>query len=320
MLVGFGLDLVESPASRASSGRPPPTGSSPASSPRRRARVLRPRPGPRRALRGALRRQGGGARRRWARPRGIRFQDVEVVRERGAPALRLPRRRGRARGGPGRAARVHLTLTPRRRASPWRRWCSSRAGARAVRLVTAAEMRAIDRAAIDGAGPGPGAHGARGSGGGGRGRAQLLAPGARVLALCGGGNNGGDGYVAARLLRAAGIACAASSRSSPPGALRGDARRRVRGGRAAGVPRLLDAGVLPRSRRRGRRAPRRALRDRPRPRARGRVRRGHRAHRGAARPWARGCWRSTSRRASPPTPAARSGPASRRRAPSRSPS
>ena len=73
-----------------------------------------------------------------------------------------------------------------------------------MRLVSAAEMREIDRTAIevfgipsltlmDRAGRAVAEAGA-----------ELAAPGGRVVVVCGAGNNGGDGYVAARLLRALG--------------------------------------------------------------------------------------------------------------------
>ncbi|HZZ82967.1 MAG TPA: NAD(P)H-hydrate dehydratase [Anaeromyxobacteraceae bacterium] len=73
-----------------------------------------------------------------------------------------------------------------------------------MRLATAEEMRAIDRAAIDDlAVPGLALMERAG-----RAVAEaalaLAGPGGRFLVLCGGGNNGGDGFVAARLLAAAG--------------------------------------------------------------------------------------------------------------------
>lgn len=112
-----------------------------------------------------------------------------------------------------------------------------------MRLVTAAEMRAIDAAAIAGGVPGPVLMERAGAAVAQAARA-LLGPGGRVLALCGGGNNGGDGYVAARLLHGGGVAACAVAIVSPD-ALRGDARTAFEAARAAGVP-LLDAGALPR--------------------------------------------------------------------------
>ncbi|MCW2982544.1 MAG: NAD(P)H-hydrate dehydratase, partial [Conexibacter sp.] len=50
-----------------------------------------------------------------------------------------------------------------------------------------------------------------------------VAPGGDVVVVCGGGNNGGDGYVAARLLRAAGRAVRVLT-TVDPAALKGDAR------------------------------------------------------------------------------------------------
>src|SRR5688572_16440595 len=73
-------------------------------------------------------------------------------------------------------------------------------------VVTAAEMRELDRATIEGLGL-PGAVLMENAG-----RAvadevtELARPGAEVAVLCGNGNNGGDGYVCARWLRERGFA------------------------------------------------------------------------------------------------------------------
>ncbi len=45
----------------------------------------------------------------------------------------------------------------------------------------------------------------------------------RIVIVCGGGNNGGDGYVLARFAQAAGLAVTVLA-ASPPELLRGDAR------------------------------------------------------------------------------------------------
>lgn len=104
-----------------------------------------------------------------------------------------------------------------------------------MRLVTAEEMRAVDRAAIAGCGiPGlvlmdrAGAAVARAA-------LALRGPGGRVVAFCGGGNNGGDGYAAARALVEAGVDARAVA-VTDPAALRGDARAAFEAARAAGVP------------------------------------------------------------------------------------
>src|SRR5689334_4841787 len=68
-------------------------------------------------------------------------------------------------------------------------------------IVTAAEMRELDRVTIEELGV-PGAllmeHAGKGVA---EAAAALAARGARVAVVCGAGNNGGDGFVAARWLR-----------------------------------------------------------------------------------------------------------------------
>ena len=72
------------------------------------------------------------------------------------------------------------------------------------RLLTVEAMRRVDAAAI--AGGIPGFTLMRRAGEAVAARAGALVPGgARILVLCGPGNNGGDGFVAARLLKAAGF-------------------------------------------------------------------------------------------------------------------
>ncbi len=103
-----------------------------------------------------------------------------------------------------------------------------------MRLVGAAEGRAIDRVAIEelgipglvlmeraGAAVARAAHACRG-------------PKGRVLALCGGGNNGGDGYIAARHLRGDGLEARAIA-LVPRAALRGDALTAREAAERAGV-------------------------------------------------------------------------------------
>jgi NAD(P)H-hydrate epimerase len=90
------------------------------------------------------------------------------------------------------------------------------------RLYTAAQVRRLDRSAIDGHGI-PGIELMERAG-----RAVLEAvcsrfPGQqRWLVFCGGGNNGGDGYVIARLAREAGLTVSVCSLKAPE-ALNGDA-------------------------------------------------------------------------------------------------
>jgi NAD(P)H-hydrate epimerase len=104
-----------------------------------------------------------------------------------------------------------------------------------VRLVTAGEMRAIDRAAIEGHGV-PGLTLMERAGGAvARTARALLGPGGRVVVVCGAGNNGGDGYVAARLLLAEGVPVEVTA-LVPGQRLQGDAREARRMAEQAGVP------------------------------------------------------------------------------------
>jgi hydroxyethylthiazole kinase-like uncharacterized protein yjeF len=112
-----------------------------------------------------------------------------------------------------------------------------------MRLVGSAEMRAIDRAAIDGLGVPAAALMEQAGAAVAVEAASLLGPGGRVQVVCGGGNNGGDGYVAARRLLAAGrrvevLALVPAERLSPDSAAMRAAAA------AAGVP-IADAGAHP---------------------------------------------------------------------------
>ncbi len=92
-----------------------------------------------------------------------------------------------------------------------------------MRLVTAEEMRAIDRAAIERFHV-PGAELMERAGAAlARALHAWLGAGGRVLVLCGGGNNGGDGYVAARRLHAEGVPVKVAA-LAPLDRLAGDAR------------------------------------------------------------------------------------------------
>ena len=116
-------------------------------------------------------------------------------------------------------------------------------------LASADEMRALDRHTIETLGV-PGELLMESAG---RAVADavlgLLAPGASVLVVCGRGNNGGDGLVAARHLHALGVPVRAALLGSAA-SLRGDAAANLRRARAAGVPiegerwRAPAAGVI----------------------------------------------------------------------------
>ena len=110
-------------------------------------------------------------------------------------------------------------------------------------LYTPEQVRELDRRAIEDCGIPGGVLMARA----GRAAWRLIRrrfPGARrLLVLCGGGNNGGDGYVIARLAADAGLAvdlCAFAD----PSALRGDARRAADAALACVSPAPFSPGRL----------------------------------------------------------------------------
>ncbi len=111
-----------------------------------------------------------------------------------------------------------------------------------MRLVGSAEMREIDRIAIDAFGLPSLTLMDRAGRAVAETAAEMAAPNGRVVVACGGGNNGGDGYVAARLLRGAGraarvIALVPAERLPP------DARAVREQAQRAGVP-IDDQGEL----------------------------------------------------------------------------
>jgi len=110
-----------------------------------------------------------------------------------------------------------------------------------MRLLTADEMRRLDRATIAGGFvPGPELMERAGAGVVAAMERRYGPPlGLRVLVLSGPGNNGGDGFVAARLLRAHGAAVSVGV-TAPLERVRGDARVHLERMRAAG----LDAVAL----------------------------------------------------------------------------
>jgi hydroxyethylthiazole kinase-like uncharacterized protein yjeF len=112
-------------------------------------------------------------------------------------------------------------------------------------LVTAEEMRRADAAAI-GAGPKAGSLMERAGGAVARAVLRMTGRryGARVVVVCGPGNNGGDGYVAARLLQAEGAAVLCVT-ISPPSELQGPAAASLeRFIRAGGVVRQFQRDLL----------------------------------------------------------------------------
>jgi NAD(P)H-hydrate epimerase len=110
-----------------------------------------------------------------------------------------------------------------------------------VRLVGSDEMRAIDRAAIEDFGIPALTLMDRAGRGVADAAAELAGPRGRFVVVCGGGNNGGDGYVAARLLRAAGRDARVMA-LVPAHVLSPDARAVREQAERAGVP--IDDGVL----------------------------------------------------------------------------
>ncbi len=246
-------------------------------------------------------------------PPGLRWTELEVVRGEGAPALAAARR-GRRGGEPARRdpAPPHAHARRRRGGGD-----GDPGGRRAVRLVGSSEMRAIDRAAIEGLGIPSLDLMERAGRAVAEAAAALAAPEGRVAVVCGGGNNGGDGWVAARLLRQAGRAVRAIALVAPA-RLVARRPRDARAGRARG-----RAGLEPHrpASTRGRATwwwTRSSAPASPGHR-RGRSRRRSRPSRRPGAP-ARACWRWTSPPGSPPTPAAPSARACGPTAPSPSPS
>ncbi|MGC3998520.1 MAG: NAD(P)H-hydrate dehydratase [Anaeromyxobacter sp.] len=111
-----------------------------------------------------------------------------------------------------------------------------------MRLVGAADMRAIDRAAIAGGIPSLVLM-ERAGGAVAAAAAALAGPDGRIRVVCGGGNNGGDGYVAARLLRQSGRDVAVLA-LVPAERLTGDAGVVRSQAVASGVP-VEDAAAAP---------------------------------------------------------------------------
>jgi NAD(P)H-hydrate epimerase len=111
-----------------------------------------------------------------------------------------------------------------------------------MRIVGSAEMREIDRTAIEDFGIPSLTLMDRAGRAVAEAAAALAGPSGRVLVVCGGGNNGGDGYVAARLLRGAGRDARVLALVPPPGLSR-DARAVREQAERAGVP-IDEAGEL----------------------------------------------------------------------------
>ena len=115
-----------------------------------------------------------------------------------------------------------------------------------MRLVTTDEMRAIDSRAIDGLGiPGLTLMESAGMGTVQFIESELGDPaGARIVIICGKGNNGGDGFVIARGLRDRGAEVGVYLLGKP-GELAGDARTNYERLEPGSVSELLDEGGLP---------------------------------------------------------------------------
>jgi NAD(P)H-hydrate epimerase len=111
-----------------------------------------------------------------------------------------------------------------------------------MRIVGSAEMREIDRTAIEDFGIPSLTLMDRAGRAVAEAAAGLAAPSGRFLVVCGGGNNGGDGYVAARLLRGEGRDARVLALVPGP-RLSGDARAVREQAERAGVP-IDEAGEL----------------------------------------------------------------------------
>ena len=144
-------------------------------------------------------------------------------------------------------------------------------------VVTAAEMRALDRWTIEHGTPGRVLMERAGKGAVAVLRARLGRPRGPVVVVCGRGNNGGDGFVMARLLRRAGVTVEVWL-AADADAVGGDAATML-----AAWRRAADAGPACRRPPR-RRAPGRGRRRAATPRASWRHRRRRHRRRPQARP------------------------------------
>ena len=147
----------------------------------------------------------------------------------------------------GRTTRDHAAAPRVRRAGSGRARSPSATVPDMQPVLSREQVRSFDRRAIEAGVPGVVLMENAGRGAAEVALTLLEASGAsprRVLVLCGGGNNGGDGYVVARRLRTAGIEVEVLS-AIPPDGLRGDALIAARAWAAVNSGGLPTAPDLP---------------------------------------------------------------------------